>query len=63
MESRIKHLTNPKLQPTKRETIQTEEMTHGEKVEPYKEVTPDAGWLVCPENKGYYTGDNAPWRR
>lgn len=36
----------------------------GEKTEtPYRTIPRDAGWLTCPENKGKYTGDNAPWRR
>lgn len=48
---------------TKRETVQTEEMTNGVTVTPYKTIPPDAGWLVCPENAGKYTGDNQPWRR
>lgn len=47
---------------TKRETEHKQEYDHGQEVKPYSEIPPDAGWTVCPENKGQYTGDNQPWR-
>lgn len=46
-------------------------MVHqGELVIPKEEVESEStrvisngGWLVCPQNKGKYTGENASWRR
>jgi hypothetical protein len=48
---------------TKRETEHNPKADHGEEVKPYREIPTDAGWLVCPENAGQYSGENKPWRR
>lgn len=46
----------------KRETTHKPEDDHGKAEVPYRVIPPDAGWTVCPENAGQYTGDNRPWR-
>ena len=46
-----------------REQVHKPEDDHGVEVPPQRVIAPDAGWLVCPENKDKYTGDNQPWRR
>ena len=47
----------------KREQVHKPSDDHGQEVPPYRVIKPTEGWLTCPENKGYYTGDNEPWRR
>lgn len=47
---------------TNRESEHKPEYDHGQDVKPYREVSDD-GWLVCPDNKDKYTGENRPWRQ
>lgn len=46
-----------------RETTHNPKDDHGEEVKPYKVIPPNAGWLICPQHAGQYTGDNQPWRK
>lgn len=47
---------------TKREAEHKQEYDHGEIVAPYGVIPDDAGWTVCPKNKGKYDGKNSDWR-
>lgn len=47
---------------TKREQDHKPDADCGVDVAPARVISPN-GNLVCPDNKGKYDGENAPWRR